>query len=678
MQFSWEWLGEYVELGDDLEAVAQALTDAGLAVELVEEVGEDRVLDIDITTNRPDCMNYVGLAREVAALRGVPLRQPVAGLPTPQPGPDHDVVTIEVPELCRRFAGQVIGGVTVGESPDWLKRRLEAIGLRPISNIVDITNYVLWETGQPLHAFDFDTLIDRRLVVRQATAGERLTTLDGEERTLDETMVVVADGARAVALAGVMGGLDTEVTDQTTTILLEGAWWDPSSVRRTSKELGMHTDASHRFERGSDPEACRAAIERATALVLELAGGQLLGKTIDVRGTEHGPIAPIELSHDRLERFAGVEIPRPEVEERLKAIGFDLRPHSEGWMVEPPSWRRFDVVEAADCYEEVLRLIGFDRVPAALPPSEGPDAPEIPIHALRRQLRDRLAAAGYAEVINYGFYGAAQDALLPPLFGDRPALAVENPLSELYHLMRRNLLAGVVENARFNRRRNQEAVQLFEFGHVFWRTADREPKEREHVALVLGGRLGTPWERQLEFDLFDLKGAVELLAETGGVELVARPATISGLLPGVAAELTLNDEVVGILGELDEPAGEAYPLLVAELWLDSLLPQPEPPKVEVPPRHPGVAVDFTLTHPLDVSFASISAAIEESATPDLSSFWLEGRYQGQGVPSGAVNTTIHFEYNASDRSLTQEEVNERQKLLSDQLIARFGVGGTAS
>ena len=674
MEFSCEWLGEYLDLSDvGIEELAQGLTDVGLAVELIEEKDGDTVFDLDVTTNRPDCMNHFGVAREIGVILGRSLTQPSIDLEFGGAN-GHELISIEAPETCRRYVGLVLEGVEIKESPLWMRRRLEAIGLRPINNVVDVTNYVLWELGQPLHAFDLDTLSDQRVVVRFAKEGESLRTLDGEDRELSTDMLVIADSERPIALAGIMGGEATEVTAATHRILLESAWFEPGSVRRTARQLGMHTDASHRFERIADIEACQRATERAAVLILELGGGSVVGPPIDGRGESFGPLQAVVLAHSKLERFAGIQIPREEVEGKLAALGFQLESTEQGWNVKSPSWRRFDVVEPADLYEEVLRTIGFDRIPAIVPPSDGPDAPELPVHYLRRKVRHQLASSGYSEAINYAFYGEPEDSIVDPLVGGS-VVEVLNPLSDRYCWMRRNLLAGVVANARFNRRRNAEVVRLFEIGHVFWKNGEEDVSEAEHLSIVLGGQLGTPWEGQVAMDLFDLKGVVESLGTLTGVEIVAESSSRSGLVPGIAAQLLVRDEVVGFLGELDEASGEAFPLYVVELCLDSLLPVAGPRTIKIPSRFPGVGIDLTLTHSLTVPFAEISAAIEKAAVEGLVGHYLKDRYQGKGVPEGCVNTTLHFEYNAKNRSLTQNEVNERQADLSAKLKEQFGSGG---
>jgi phenylalanyl-tRNA synthetase beta chain len=719
MLFSRDWLGQYVELPDDTAELARRLTGAGLAVEHARpsDDGSDVLLDVEVTTNRPDCMNHFGLAREVAVLLDRPLLSPRFTIEE-SADPAEAVaaaaaVTVEDPAGCPRFVARVVRGVVIGDSPAWLRKRLEAIGLRSINNVVDVTNFVLWELGQPLHAYDLAKLAGSQIVVRRARAnggaGERLVTLDGVERVLTPEMLVIADAERPVGLAGVMGGLDSEVTAATVDILLESAHFDRRAVRQASRTLGLHTDASHRFERGADPEACLIAADRAAALLAELAGGQVLTGAIDVR-SDFPPHHHGRLDLARLEAFAGVAIPAPDVERWLTGLGFaPKRVAANGsgtpaWDVTVPSWRIYDIeprpwvpassstpppigeVYPADLYEEVLRLHGFDAIPAALPALGAPDAGASEGPARRQRLRDHLAACGLAEAIHFSFVDPAADAAFPSLRPAARPLRLANPISERTAVMRRSLVPSLVESARFNQRRGAAAVRLFEVATVFYESTGDLPEQPEHLGLVCGGTVGTPWDRPAELDFFDLKGVIESLAEEFGVELGARPAELPGLLPGSTAELFVasgaggdrGDRPVGYLGRVAE--GEGYPLYVAELAVDALsgsaggsaAGSTAARQVENPSRFPGISADVTLTHPLDVPWSEIRRAIEEHRPPNLVDFGLTVRYRGEGVPEGAVNTTIHFLYTARDRSLTQDEVNERQTALVGELERRFG------
>lgn len=742
MLFSYRWLGEYVELPPGVEGareVADRLTAAGLTVEMLEQAGDaagapagqdqDWRLDVDVTTNRPDAMCHLGLAREAAVLLGRPLASPLTEPSTePEAVPERagaDAaeavrVVIEDPTGCPRYVAMVIRGVAVGPSPSWLRRRLEAIGLRPINNVVDVTNFVLWETGQPLHAFDLAKVgagAEGRpeIRVRRARAGETLVTLDGERRELTTEMLVIADAGRPVALAGVMGGLDSEVTGATADVLLESAHFDRRAVRRAASGLGLRTDASHRFERGADPELPPAAAERAAALIAEVAGGAVAPGAVDARGDRRSDWPPRgRLELGRLVKFAGVEIAAADVERWLTGLGFAVEADGGGgggagsdgggpaWRVTVPSWRWYDFdvrrpdgrVWEQDLYEEVVRLHGFDDVPAALPAIGGSDGPRTAAQTRRDHVRELLAGCGFAEAINFAFLdreGEAGVAALGVLLGrDAGPLAVANPVSERYAVLRRSLVPNLVANAGFNRRRGAEAVRLFEIGHAFFPApgggacGDVETglpvDEIETVALLAGGASGTPWDRPREADLFALKGVVESLAEALGTPLTARPAELPGLIAGSAAELvTAGGEVAGYLGRVEpgavaEGPDDGLPLYAAEL-ITGRLGSGGWGRVELPSRRPTVAADLTLTHDATVPWAEIATAVEELRTPELAAFGLKDRYTGEGVPAGAVNTTLYFLYGSPERTLTQDEVNAAQRELAGRLDQRFGREG---
>lgn len=703
MKFSCDWLARYVDLPAPQE-LAERLTFAGLAVEGLEEVAGEVVLDIDVTTNRPDCMNHLGLAREIAVLLDRPLRPPHFSLEETAETADRvsaaAMVLLEHPADCPRYVGRVVRGVRVGPSPDWLRRLLTAIGLRSINNVVDVTNFVLWELGQPLHAYDLQKLAGApaTVVVRRARSGERLTTLDGVERKLDSEILVIADAERPIGLAGVMGGGDSEVTEATTDLLIEAAHFDRARVRVATKKLGLHTDASHRFERGADFEACLLAADRTAALIAELAGGRVMTGALDLRGQPPAPRRGKLVLAD-LNRFAGAEIAADDAERWLSGLGFVPRRLEGAWEVTVPSWRYYDFeprpwipgssaatshvaeVYPADLFEEMIRMHGFDRIPAALPALGPPDGHPNPAYRRRRKIRSLLAACGFAEAIHYAFQSPEADASLPvlaPAAGESEPVKLANPLSERYSLLRRSVLPNLVESARFNQRRGAAAVRLFEMASVFFgrhRPEEGElPEQPEYLGLVCGGTVDQGWERGTELDFFDLKGVVESVAADFGVPLEARAADgLPGLLPGSSAELWSEGRRAGVLGRLESEEG--YPLYVAELVLDVLRPEAVSLKVEPPSRFPGVGADFTLTHPVAVSWTELQALIAEHPPADLVSYGLKGRYRGEGVPAGAVNTTISFLYNAQDRSLTQDEVNERQLALSRKLGERFGWKG---
>jgi phenylalanyl-tRNA synthetase beta chain len=688
MELSFDWLSQYVDHGATVAEVAERLTAAGLAVEGMEERDGDYLLDVDVTTNRPDCMNHLGLAREVAVLFDKPLLVPDADPEElAKSTADEVTVTLEDPVGCSRYVARLVEGIEVGPSPEWLVERLESIGQRPINNIVDITNFVLWETGQPIHAFDFDTLGGKAIVVRRAQGGELLVTLDGERRELGPQVLVIADTERAVALAGIMGGLETEVTESTKNVLIESAHFDPRVIRAGAKSLDLHTDASHRFERGADPGACLDAATRVAALVAEVAGGRVVGGAVDERNESLDWRLEGELDLARLDRFTGAEISVGSVEGWFAGLGFELEGKDAGrWTVSVPSWRYYDFkpdpgdapgrssrpVYEADLFEEVIRLYGMDKIPSSLPTLAGPDAGTSEGHERREQIRHQVAACGYIEAINYAFQEAESEAAYPALERQGVSIQLANPLSELYTVMRRSLLPNLVAAARFNVQRGAEAIRLFEIGHIF---PGADAQELEAVALIAGGSLGMPWDRKSELDLFDLKGVLDALAWHFGVRFEYRPAEIPRLISGTASELYLADapgKRLGYLGQLEEDS--AYPLFAAELEA-SCFDRAGVPQVRPPSRFPAIEADLTLTHSRDTSWKEIESAIAAAATPDLVTYGLKDRYRGEGVPEGAVNTTIYFVYNAAERTLTQEEVNERHQDLVRDLENQFGWRG---
>lgn len=690
MKFSYAWLAEYVQLpalsAGAVEQLANDLTSVGLSLEGHELLAGDAVLDVEVTSNRPDCMNHFGLAREIAVKRGTPLRPPVFSFTESLSAAGKCAsVQIEDPEGCPRFTLRIIRGVKVGPSPEWLVRRLEAIGSRSINNVVDATNFCLWESGQPLHAYDLATVPGGALVVRRARAGEKLTTLDGKERELDPEMLVIADRARAIGLGGIMGGLDTEVTAGTTDVLLEAAYFDRRRIRIGAKRLGMHTDASHRFERGADFEHCDEASRRCAALIAEIAGGTIEGPGVDVVAARPEAVS-WRLSGPELERFGGTTVADAEIERILGGLGFSPRQIGERlWEGSVPAWREVDFEPRQDrlpareawrqdLFEEVWRQAGLDAIPATLPILGGVDGGVNQEHDRRDRLRDRLLGFGYAEAIHYAFGERRADTEFPRLVGEGEPIALANPLSELYAVMRRSLVPNLAAAAEFNANRGAHGVRLFESGHLF---PGGIAAEVEALALVTGGSQGGPWDRRAEIDLLGLKGEIEALFAELGVAPEVAAADLPGVAPGSGALWSLDGETIGWFGRLREFEA-AFPLFAAELLLSRLPLTKARIQVEPPSRFPGIDADFTLTHSLERPWREIAAAIAEAKVEDLVRFSLKDRYQGAGIPAGAVATTIAFHYNAPERSLTQEEVNARHQALAGELERRFGVARAAA
>jgi phenylalanyl-tRNA synthetase beta chain len=672
MKFDLGWLCELVDRAPDPDTVAERLTACGFLVELRERDADGEVWEIEVTTNRPDAMNHRGLARELAVATGASLRPLEVELAEgAEPAVSVAAVEVAEPALCSRYVARVVRGVTVGSSPAWLTRRLERCGVRPINAVVDATNYVLLELGQPLHAFDLARLAGRRIVVRRAAAGERLTTLDGEARELDPATLVIADAERAVALAGIMGGADSEISAATTDLLIESAHFDPLAVRRAARRLGMHTEASHRFERGCDPEVASTACDVAAAMIAKLCGGTVCRGRIDADVRPRSP-RTMELSVAALARFAGLEIAVRDVLRILGGLGFAPRAEGDRVVVTPPS-HRVDMDRVADLYEEVIRHVGYDRVPAQLPVLSTSPGHRHPNWELVDRARGAAVGVGLAEVMTFAFIDPDDDALAGelPLPGGAP-LPLANPLARTQSVMRRSLLPGLLAGARGNLNRGERTLAIFEQGRVFF-AGDGAPVERERLALALagtrdGGAAG----------FGELKGLVEGLLDRISFPAVAwRRGGSPWLDEAEGAVLVAGDAVVGLAGLV--AAGPAsrwelrQPVYVAELELAVARGPSEPVRFTPVPRFPSVVADMTVEHPAGLAFATLDGAVRELASELVEAVELQARFTGGGLPAERVRTTLRLVYRHPERSLTQDEVNAAQAVLRERLGARLGV-----
>ncbi|MGA8871984.1 MAG: phenylalanine--tRNA ligase subunit beta, partial [Candidatus Acidiferrales bacterium] len=623
MKIVYNWLKEFVEATAPADELRARLSLAGIAIDSIEETPAGPVLDAEITANRPDCLGHYGVAREVAAIYRLPVKSLKPKLKESSgKAADAARVEIEAPELCGRYTARVLRGVKVQPSPDWLRQRLEAIGQNSINNVVDVTNYVLFELGQPLHAFDLDKLAERRIVVRRARAGEKIRTLDGAERTLAKGMCVIADASRAVAIAGVMGGAESEIGFSSRNILIESAWFDPISVRRTSKALGLRTEASYRFERGADPEMAETASRRAAELIQQVAGGELLAGVVDVYpGRAAG--ATIELSRKELLRVMGADVPDRDIEEILGALGFhpvrkDAHRGSNGsllaaWECKQPSWRQ-DVTRGIDLIEEVARHYGYDTFPPRLPPAKRP-AQRLPHAAALDRLRERVIALGYQEIVAIPLVDARRDELFRAE-GVAPAV-IGNPLAEDASVMRSNGVVSMIDALEWNLNHGQRDLRLFEIGKTY-SLQDGEPAE--NLVLTLGAtgnaREKTIHEDAREFTFVDLKGDLDSIGELAG-GLTWHPESVNWLSATQSARVhPLRNTYVGHEGRVVATTGPELgragqvarriaeqlkvrqDVFVAELALDALLMGIEAAGVArkfVPiPRFPAVERDFSL------------------------------------------------------------------------------------
>lgn len=696
MKFSLEWLSDFVDVSaaGGAGGVRALLDQAGIPVESVEMRGGDTVLDAEITPNRPDAMGHRGLAREIAAMAGLPMKdlsERYAEPPSEGESTEHLAsIVIQVPKLCRRFGARLVRGIRRGSSTELVARRLSAIGAKPILAAVDATNYVLWDTSQPLHAFDFDRLSGGLVLVRKAQKGERLVTLDGVERELEPSDIVVADAEKPVSLAGVMGGLDTAVTEKTTNVLLEAAWWDPVTVRRTARRLGMHTDASHRFERGADIDAIPGALNLAARLIVEAVGGAVAPGFLDA----HGAAVRVRRTALRLSRLRLLSgdgrLNLDFAEQALGRLGFGSERKGKRLSVSIPLFRP-DVRREDDLIEEVLRVYGYDRLPSRLPAASSPGGWKEPLRVVEERLADTAASEGYLEAINLPFVdrdadeGAWGDWLRLTETALEP-IGILNPLDAKRRHLRATLLPGLLEAVSRNLRHGAPGVALFEIGRAFGSAgqSDRpESYESRRFAFALAGERRGHWsvpEKLRGADFFDAKGLVETLVSPWipAEALAWTPVRVAALTPGAAAAArTRSGELVAIVGLVSGPERErrALPVEVfaGEILVDALSGGERPFAFRPFSPLPPITADVSFTQAKDLAWETVETFVRGQGLPNLESLRLLDRYDGPGVPAGCVKTTLRLTFRSSERTLVQEEINRQVRGLAGELSGKLGV-----
>ena len=693
MKVLYSWLKDFVDIPDGPAEVGRRLSLRGLALESLEPVGagemppgmapvaDDAVLDFDVTANRPDCLSVLGIAREIATVYGLPLRVPGPDAPghlrtTPLTPADRTTfsVTLDAPDLCPRYVGAA-ATVTVGPSPAWMQRRLQLLGVRPISNLVDITNYVLLEMGQPMHAFDHARLGGDAIVVRRARAGETLTTLDGKTRTLTASMLLIADAERGAAVGGVMGGLDSEVTDATTRIVFESAWFAPTSVRATSKALALRSEASMRFERGADPTVQARAMARACALLALVGAGTADGTMVDAVAAPFTP-RTIAIASADIDGLLGMAVPAAEVVRILSALGCTLADRlAGGWDVTVPGWRP-DLVRPQDLVEEVGRHFGFEHLPALFPPVHQAPPPSDPRIARDAVARRSMLAMGFSEAISFAFVEAAA---AEPFAGGQPLVALANPLSETFAVMRPSVLPGVIDAVSHNRRHGRRDVRVFEIATAFGPSGER----RSLAAAWTGAAGGDHWSGgRRDVDAFDIAGAIEHLGAAYGVAFTLEAEAPAYLVAGRAALVRLADRDVGVCGLLDPaiaerrglPRADASDVYVLELDLDRVAGVAPPGAVRVTPlpRFPSAVRDVSLLVDDTLSAATVRDTMRRAAPATLVSLREFDRYQGKGVAAGKVSVSLRLTFRADDRTLTDDEVGAAMTAVLDAARASLG------
>ena len=675
-------------LGDDHSGILVLPPEAPLGADLTTYLGlDDWVLDIEITPNRPDALAVVGVAREIAALTGAPFRFPKVLVSESEPDASTlAAIEVQAPDLCPRFCARVVTGLTVKPSPPWLAQRLRAVGLRPINNLVDVTNYIMWELGQPLHAFDLEVLAQHKVVVRRARPGERVKTLDGQERALGPDMALVCDPERAMGIGGVMGGADSEVTASTTSVLLEAAYWDPGSIRRTSRALGLSTDAAYRFERGGDVEAPPDVLARAAQLMAELGGGTVARGVLDAY-PDPRPHRRLGLRLSRVERVIGAAPPRDEAVRILQALGFAVDGSSEDVQVVVPSFRR-DIHQEDDLVEEIVRIWGYDKIPLVL--AGGGEI--IPVNRpaglrVSRAIGRVLNAAGLFESVTWSFLDP--DRLERMGWSDLGALiTLQNPLSVERSVLRPSLVPGLLEALAINANRQNPDARLFEVGTIFAphrpEDGDRPAHEELWLGIALTGlRAPRAWftGARDRVDVYDVKGMAELALAAAGVSdaEVARWPDDRGpayLEQGRAARLVRDGVELGWFGEVARAARESFdlpaPVFVAELSVTALAALPPPvARYEPLPRFPAVQRDLAIVVGTEVTAGEVEAAIRTLNLPLLTRLTLFDVYTGGQVGAGRRSLAWSLTFQAPDRTLTDAEVNRLHERIVALVVERF-------
>ncbi|HEY8233267.1 MAG TPA: phenylalanine--tRNA ligase subunit beta [Vicinamibacteria bacterium] len=657
MKLPLSWLREYAPVSVEPKRLADDLTGIGLAVDGIETYGGETVLELDVTTNRVDCMNVYGVAREAAAFYGLPLRPlETHAAELGMPAGDALEVTLEAPELCGRFCARVLD-VKLGPSPAWLRDRLELVGIRSINNVVDLTNYVMIETGQPSHAFDLGRVPGGALVVRWARAGERLTTLDGQERTLPATVGVIAGrgGEPALALAGVMGGASSEVQDDTRVVALEAAWWEPLATRRAARALGMHTEASHRFERGADVAAGKASLDRLAHLASKIGAGSVRPGLVERKGQAPAR-RTLRLRSARVSALLGAAVPWPQQEQALQSLGFEVSGDDREAVVIAPTWR-LDVAREADLAEEVGRHFGLDKIPSSLPPA-GRVGDLRRSQRRERQIRDVLSGAGLSEVVNYAFVAGAEVA-------PSPGVRLANPLTVEQDTLRTSLLTpGLVTTLRTNLRLGRQDVAVFEIGRVFLSGHGRPAESRRLGILLTGQQHPRHWSAPARpFDLFDALGLVELLFDRLGepAPTVERGPASSQLHPGRSARLVSAGREIGHVGVLHPELASAlepkHEVVVLELELEQVLEaRPEAGRFRALDRYPAVERDLSVVCDATTPAAETIGRVRRAAGDKLRSVSLVDLYAGSQLPPGKVSLTLSLRFHDRERTLTGDEV----------------------
>lgn len=676
MKISIDWLKEYLEEDIPVPRVIETLNRIGLMVESWEEKEGDVILDVETYANRPDTLGHLGMARELAAALGLRLKErtwPQTELN--QKTSELADVQIWDEDLCPRYCGLVVKGVRVAPSPLWLRKRIGAMGLNPVNNVVDVSNYVLFSTSHPIHAFDLAKIAGARIIIRRAKKGEGLLCLDGQDRALSPEMLVIADEEKPVALAGIIGGQDSAVSDETQDIFLESAYFNPVTVRKTRKAAGLQTDASYRFERGADIAFPPQAALMAASLLAQF-GGRVSREVLDVNPQPRKKREVI-LRRSRIPELLGIDVEEGFVQKTLTDLEFGVDEGQSGvWRVKVPSFR-VDIDREADLVEEVARFYGYDKIPSVVPPMAVVEAIPDKNREKLAKVRPLLFHYGFNEVINFSFSDPGKEDLLST---GLKAVEIRNPISAKASLLRTTLLGGLMETLAWNRNRGLDAVHIFETGNIYGRD-EQACRESFTLGLLSAGLLNEPhWKvKARDADFFHLKGTCEALMEHLRYEPFTFIEADSPLFePGQALALVYREEKVGYLGLVRRGILDGFsvkpPVYAAEIDLELLLAKQPKPFVYSPvAKFPAVTRDISLLVPCDLPYEDIKRAVEKLPLPLLEEFYLVDLYSGGGIPADKVGLSFRFVYRHPQRTLLAEEVDKCDQQIVFHLKRTFGV-----
>ena len=673
MKFSLNWLRDYVTVGVSPEKLAHKLTMAGLEVEKIATVDGDVIFELEITPNRPDCLNMLGLAREVSAILNV-------GRKTPRLKPLRSSlpacgIKILDKKGCRRYNGTLIRNVRVGATPAWIQKRITALGMRSINNVVDITNFCLLETGQPLHAFDYDKLEGGKIFVRRAREGETITAIDGDERGLDPSILVIADARRPVAIAGVMGGKDAEVTVNTKNILLESAYFDPVLIRRASRALGVSSESSYRFERGVDYAMVKSGADRAIGLILDSAGGDPAGRSDEETGAgEKFKGAAIAVTKDGVNGSLGAALTTARCAKILQRLGCAVVTGKKDVLkVTPPAFRK-DIKDPVDVIEEIARVVGYDELPASLPAVATTNVAPDPSKKFRQAIGVLLLAQGADETVTYAMIG--EKDLARSKQTHLRGVKIQNPLTQDQGLLRPSLLPSLLSAAVFNINRGQKNLKLFEIGKVYGPRG-----EQETLGVLMTGRFDEDWRKtgKSEMDFYDIKGAVEqVLSRTCSAEIRFESGSQPFLEKGQSACVLVQGVAVGFLGKIEEDVLINWDIkqknvLFAQINLEELRrfysPRQSYRRVS---EYPAIALDVSLAVKNSVQFHQVCAMAFRLGGGILDSVKFNEEYRGDKIPAGQRGIVFSLRYKAADRTLREEEVNDVHEKILRAFVAELG------